>query len=104
MSLPLGGKQELFSILYADHIVWLYQQGYQVRMGDVFAHDGHRENSNHYLKLAGDLNLFRENEFLTRTSDHKFSGLKWEQRHPLCRWGGRFNDGNHYSLEHNGRK
>jgi hypothetical protein len=22
--------------------------------------------------------------------------------HPDCRWGGRFNDGNHYSFEHNG--
>jgi hypothetical protein len=26
-------------------------------------------------------------------------GEFWEGLHPLCRWGGRFNDGNHYSIE-----
>ena len=30
---------------------------------------------------------------------------KWRKAYyPLCRWGGRFGDGNHYSLEHEGRK
>lgn len=100
----LGEKQELFAILYAQHIVWLYEQGYKVRMGDVLAHDGHKDNSNHYLKLAGDINLFKDDDFLTRTEQHRESGEKWESRHDLCAWGGRFNDGNHYSLEHNGRR
>lgn len=100
----LGKKQELFAILYAEHIVWLNQQGYKCRLGDVFAHDGHKKNSNHYLKLAGDINLFKEGAFLTETEQHRESGEKWESRHELCSWGGRFNDGNHYSLEHNGRK
>lgn len=101
--MKLGEKQELFAILYAEHIVWLYQMGYKVRMGDVFAHDGHKENSNHYLKLAGDINLFKNGSFLTETEQHKESGEMWESRHDMCRWGGRFNDGNHYSLIHNGR-
>ena len=100
----LGKKQELFAILYSQHIVWLYEQGYKVRMGDVFAHDGHSKNSNHYLKLAGDINLFKDGDFLTATEDHRKSGEMWESRHELCAWGGRFNDGNHYSLEHNGRR
>lgn len=94
----LGEKQELFAQLIAEHIVWLYEQGYKVRCGDFFAHDGHKPNSNHYLKLAADLNLFLDGEYLTETEDHKDSGEKWESRHELCRWGGRYNDGNHYEL------
>lgn len=103
MPATLGQKQELFARLYAEHITWLYSQNYQVRLGDVFAREGHMPDSLHYLKLAGDINLFRDGEFLTRTLDHKFSGEKWEKRHPLCRWGGRFQDGNHYSITHGGR-
>jgi hypothetical protein len=110
----LGEKQELFAILFAEHIVWLYEQGYSVRLGDVFAHDGHREGSNHYIKLAGDINLFKDSKYLTETNDHLESGEKWESRHELCRWGGNWdkddhpgepgeNDGNHYSLIHNGK-
>ncbi len=95
----LGEKQELFAKLYAEHILWLYEQGYACRLGDVFAHDRHKADSNHYLKIAGDINLFdAEGEFITTTEGHRFSGEKWETRHELCRWGGRFNDGNHYSL------
>jgi len=101
--MKLGEKQELFSILMAEHVVWLYEQGYKVRSGDYFASTGHREGSMHYVKLAADLNLFKDGEYLTETEDHRESGEKWESRHELCRWGGRFNDGNHYSLTHWGR-
>ena len=96
--MKLGAKQELFSILLAQHVVWLYEQGYKVRMGDVFAHDGHKDNSNHYKKLAADLNLFKDGVYIVTTDGHAEFGEMWETRHDLCRWGGRFNDGNHYSL------
>ena len=110
----LGAKQELFADLISEHIQWLYGREYSVRIGDVYAHDGHRPNSNHYVKLAADLNLFMDGEYLMNTSDHLESGLKWETRHELCRWGGNWDkddhpgepgedDGNHYSLIHEGR-
>lgn len=110
----LGEKQELFSRLMAEHVVWLYEQGYAVRSGDYFASTGHRPGSNHYIKLAADLNLFLEGEYLDETMDHQESGEKWESRHELCRWGGNWDkddhpgepgedDGNHYSLIHEGR-
>ena len=99
----LGEKQELFADLITEHIQWLIGRGYKVRLGDFFAHDGHKENSNHYVKLAADLNLFKNGEYLTETEQHRESGEKWETRHPMCRWGGRFNDGNHYSMWHDGR-
>lgn len=112
--MKLGEKQELFARLYAEHIVWLYSLGYTVRLGDVFATTGHREGSNHYKKLAGDLNLFLDGNYLTETMDHEESGEMWESRHELCRWGGNWDkddhpgeagedDGNHYSLLHEGR-
>lgn len=58
----------------------------------------------HRDRLAIDLNLFKNGVFLTSTEDHREFGEFWESLHPLCAWGGRFNDGNHYSLMHNGRK
>ena len=110
----LGEKQELFSRLMAEHVVWLYERGYKVRSGDYFASSGHREGSMHYSKLAADLNLFKDGDYLSQTMDHEESGTKWESRHELCRWGGNWDkdthpgepgedDGNHYSLMHQGR-
>ena len=110
----LGEKQELHARLIAEHVVWLYSKGYKVRNGDYWAREGHREYSNHYDKIAADLNLMLDGKYLTDSMDHLESGLKWESRHELCRWGGNWdkdthpgepgeNDGNHYSLIHNGR-
>jgi len=73
--------------------------------GDLWAKTGHKQNSNHYNRLAIDLNLFtKEGSYITDSLAHKPFGEYWESLHPLCRWGGRFNDGNHYSIEYGGRK
>lgn len=112
--MKLGEKQELFARLYAEHLIWLHAMGYQTRLGDVFASVGHRVGSNHYMKLAADINLFLDGKYISTTEGHSLSGKKWESRHELCRWGGNWDkddhpgepgedDGNHYSLEHNGR-
>jgi hypothetical protein len=61
-------------------------------------------NSLHELKLAQDFDLFKDGKYLSDTESHKPLGEYWESLDPLCRWGGRFGDGNHYSLEHNGVK
>lgn len=61
-------------------------------------------NSLHLDGLAIDLHLYREGKYLANTEDHRALGEYWETLHPLCRWGGRFGDGNHYSLEWQGRK
>ena len=98
----LGQKQERFSLMLATLIVWAYEQGYRIRMGDVFASTGHMANSCHYVKLAADLNLFKDGQYLQNTEDHKLLGEHWESMGGS--WGGRFKDGNHYSLEYNGRK
>jgi hypothetical protein len=62
----------------------------------------------HCDRLAVDLMLFRrdattgEAVYLPRTVDHKPLGEFWESIGGT--WGGRFGDGNHYSLGHGGRK
>ena len=110
----LGKKQELFSELISLHVLWLIRRGYKVRTGDTFrdprAHGKVGERgpygkpfSMHKSKCAADLNLFKDGKYLTRTEDHAASGAKWESRHKLCFWGGRVEDGNHYSLSHRGR-
>ena len=111
--MKLGDKQRLFAKLLPGLINKAHLLGCEVTLGDAYRDPrlhgeigekkayGHR-NSCHKLRLAIDLNLFRGGKFLTQTNDHKALGDWWESLHPLCRWGGRFNDGNHYSLEHNG--
>jgi hypothetical protein len=56
----------------------------------------------HKLRLAIDINLFRNGEYLGRSEDHRQLGEWWEKQGGV--WGGRWGDGNHYSLEHDGAK
>jgi hypothetical protein len=51
--------------------------------------------------------LFRNGHYLSSTESHKPLGEWWESQSSEginCCWGGRFSDGNHYSIEHNGVK
>ena len=62
--------------------------------------------SNHKIRLARDYNLFVDDEYIT-DGDHELYlklGEKWESMHPLARWGGRFQDANHFSFEYWGCK
>lgn len=103
----LGQKQRKFTTLVALLIAYAYKEGYELTFGDAYRDPrvtyGH-QNSLHRLRLAIDLNLFKNGEYLVSTSDHEPLGIFWEALHEDCRWGGRFNDGNHYSLTHGGMK
>jgi len=59
-------------------------------------------HSIHQDQLAVDFNLFKDGKYLDKTIDHKPLGEFWESIGGT--WGGRFGDGNHYSIEHEGRK
>lgn len=89
----------------ADLIVHAYELGYEMTFGDAYRDPrvtyGH-PNSTHRKRLAVDLNLFKDGKYLTTTEDHRELGEWWEKQHPLARWGGRFEDGNHYSFEWDG--
>lgn len=60
-------------------------------------------NSLHIDRLAIDIHLYRaDGTYLSRTEDHTALGEYWESIGGT--WGGRFGDGNHYSLAYGGRK
>jgi len=102
VGLSLRSKQSLFALLVTFLIQKAYEMGYEITLGDAWAHDGHKQCSLHYKRLAIDLNLFRDGKYLTRDEDHQELGEYWESLGGS--WGGRFGDGNHYSLEHEGIK
>lgn len=94
--MSLNEKQFKFADMVGTLINYAYAMGYTLTFGDAYAKDGHKEGSLHYKRLAIDLNLFRDGKYLTKTEDHKILGEVWESMGGS--WGGRFNDGNHYSL------
>jgi len=109
----LGDKQRVFTRMIANLILFAYENGYELTFGDAYrdprAHGavGQKKsyssaNSVHKERLAVDFNLFKDGRFLTATEDHQPLGEFWESIGGT--WGGRFEDGNHYSLEHGGRK
>lgn len=81
--------------------------GFEVTLGDAYRDPrvpyGHLLSA-HKKRLAIDLNLFRNGEYLESTDAHRELGEWWKQQHPLARWGGDFRDGNHYSFEWEGVK
>ena len=59
-------------------------------------------NSLHCMRLAVDINIFRNGTWLTSNTDFASLGEFWKSLNPLCSWGGDFGDGNHFSVTHNG--
>lgn len=89
-----------------------HEMGFEVTLGD-----GYRDprafgemnslsgpygaaRSAHKQRLAIDLNLFLNGRLVTATAGHQKLGEFWESLGG--NWGGRFRDGNHYSLMHDG--
>lgn len=111
--MTLGEKQRKFTHMIAHLIVWAYDQGYELTFGDAYrdprVHGAPGERlaggysaaySNHKLRLAVDLNLFKDGKYLTSDADHAPLKDFWES----IGGGRRINgDSNHYSLGHEGR-
>ena len=90
--------QNKFSTMIARLILYAQNLRYYVTCGDFYATSGHIVGSKHYIRLAADLNLFKDGKYLKTTFDHYPLGLYWEKRGGI--WGGRFKnpDGNHYEI------
>lgn len=112
-SLSLLQKQKVFARMVARLIDRAHELGFEVTLGDAYrdprvfgpmgVRQGYGESrSAHKQRLAVDLNLFRGRQYLADTEAHRALGEWWESQGGC--WGGRFNDGNHYSLEHEGVK
>jgi hypothetical protein len=101
----LSEKQKKFVRMIARLIYWAYDHGYELTFGDAFRDERcayGQPFSLHRKRLAVDFNLFKDGKYLTSSEDHKELGEFWESIGGS--WGGRFNDGNHYSLEHEGMR
>ena len=113
--MSLRETQSEFAALVPRLIDKAIELGFAVTLGDAYRDPrvhgalgtkmgyGHAKSA-HKQRLAIDLNLFVGGEFQDSTEAHRALGEWWEQQHSLARWGGRFNDGNHYSFEVGGVK
>lgn len=111
--MSLRKKQSEFVSKIADLIRFAESRGYELTFGDAYRDPrlhgefgekkgyGHSKSC-HKLRLAVDFNLFIDGEFKTDTESHRPLGEYWESIGGT--WGGRFNDANHYSMEHQGVK
>ena len=114
--MTLGQKQQEFAICLAKFIVWIYKQGWQVRMKEVYrppftAREYARRgkgivNSVHTKSCAADLVLVKNGKVTWKNDDYLPLAKKWESYHLLARAGHYFRgrDSVHFSFEHNGVK
>ncbi len=101
-------SQSIFAGNVSKLIRYINEQGYTCTFGEawrtpemaeIYAKRGTGiKRSLHCERRAIDLNLFLEGKYLTDGNAHKPFGDYWESLDPRNRWGGRFNDGNHYEM------
>ena len=112
-NLSLGQAQRILPLMVRDLITFAYAEGYELTFGDayrdprVFGTFGSKKEgaygrwkSNHKRRLAVDFNLFKDGVYLTKSEDYTSLGEYWESLGGS--WGGRFNDGNHFSIQFQG--
>jgi hypothetical protein len=111
-------KQFEFGLLLPLLLAKATELGYQYTMGEILRsqEEANRlaklgvgsKNSVHRLKLAVDLNLFRDGVYQTSSEAHRALGTYWESlsagKDFTTHWGGHWGDGNHYSIGHGGVK
>jgi hypothetical protein len=111
--MTLRQKQSKFTLLLTKLIRYAAKQGLEPvldevyrppELADLYAALGRGSaKSLHTLKLAADVNCYRDGKFLSKTSDYEALGSYWKSLDTDCRWGGDFDDGRHFSLTHGGR-
>jgi len=113
MSALLDQQME-FPPLVAQLIQWVYAQGYTLTLGEAWRSPQEAAinaqtgagiaNSLHTQKLAIDLNLFKDGQYLSDLESYRPLGDYWKTLHPLARYGGDFSspDMDHFSLTWDG--
>jgi hypothetical protein len=94
--------QNAFCLMVAKLIEKAFALGYQLRFNRPQITFGDAKDSCHEIRLAIDLNLFKDGVWLKNTDNHKELGEYWESIGGA--WGGRYGDGNHYSLKYMDRE
>lgn len=115
--MTLREKQSLFAVKVGQLLSHVGTMGYAVTLGEAYRSPEEAARlaklgkgiakSLHTQRLAIDLHFFRDGKYLTRSEDYRQAGEWWERQSfdgvEFC-WGGRFKDGNHFSIAHGGRK
>lgn len=116
MGVNLSYKQRIFTRNVGRLIEWAYANGYELTFGETYRTPEQAAanavagigiaNTLHSVRLAIDLNLFKDAQYLSSSEAHRPLGEYWKSLHPLNRWGGDFTkpDGGHYSMAHAGRQ
>ena len=104
----LREMQEIFAKNIAKLITIIFEKGYTCTLGEawrppemaeIYAKEGKGiKDSLHCNRLALDINLFKNGQYLSTDIAHKPFGDIWESIHENNRWGGRYGDGNHYEM------
>jgi hypothetical protein len=111
----LSEVQQEFTRDIAELIAFAYDDlGYELTFGDAYRSPSvHGDQgvkqapygeawSAHKYRLAVDFNLFIDGKYQETTAAFKKMGEFWESIHPDNVWGGKFDDGNHFSRMYNG--
>ncbi len=98
MNESLGQRQRRFLPLVAKLIDYAYAQGYELTAGEGYRtpeqaalnaqHGSGIANSLHTLRLAVDLQLFKDGNYLTDSEAYRPLGEFWKTLDPDCAWGG----------------
>jgi hypothetical protein len=113
-------KQARFLYLKAQLVMYAHTLGYclveyegcvmpdrKTSTGRSVRDGVHMRNSLHYDRMASDFVLYdvTSGRPVNNGSDSRWEklGQFWKSLDPLARWGGDFNDANHFSLSHGGR-
>lgn len=115
--MSLSKKQRRFTECICVLIAWGIERGYEFTFGDAYrdkrVHGDFGEKKSyaasksiHKIRLAVDLNLFADGEYITDGDHEAYQALGefWESLDSDARWGGRFKDANHFSFEQWGCK
>lgn len=110
--MTLSQKQQLFSLNVSKLIAYIYAQGYACTFGEAYrtpeqaALDEQKgtgiKDSLHCVRLAIDINLFKELAYLTDKPTYQQFGAYWKSLDIRNRWGGDFQhlvDSNHFEMQ-----
>ncbi len=117
LEMSLLKKQQRFISCIGKLINYADSKGYGLTAGDAYrdprVHGQFKEKASyssaksvHKIRLAEDFNLIIDGVYITNGHHSAYLDLGeyWESLDPDARWGGRFNDANHFSFEHWGCK
>jgi hypothetical protein len=115
--MKLSVKQQKFTACLGKLILYACSKNYGLTQGDgyrdkrIFGEFGEKKaysaaKSVHKIRLAHDFNLYIENKWISDGGHPAWLDLGeyWEGLDEDARWGGRFDDSNHFSFQHWGCK